>query len=296
MGIRHLKIFQTVCEEGSVTKAAQKLYMTQPAVSHAIKELELEKGFPLFDRISGKLYLTEAGATLLEKATVVLELYGEIESMAANSLHCSHIRVGSCITIACYWLPLIIRQFYEQPQHREIQITTQVAAADGVINMLKTNQIDLALLEGPYLLERCHLHPFSSYRIIAVCSPLHPFATGASIPLDRLLEEPLLLREKGSAIRDPFDSLILLRKQTVSPLVTSVNSQALLQMAKANIGVALLADRVALPEIEAGNLCRVNVPELNITNDVSIAFHERKHLSASLEKLIGFIRAAGSSL
>jgi molybdate transport repressor ModE-like protein len=149
MGIRHLKIFKTVCEEGSVTKAAQKLYMTQPAVSHAIKELETEKGFPLFDRISGRLHLTGGGKAMLEKTIALLGLYGEIESISPGSRHDSLIRIGSCITAACYWLPAILQGFRSAPTHKNIRIAAQVAAADGVIGMLKANSIDIALLEGP---------------------------------------------------------------------------------------------------------------------------------------------------
>ena len=292
MGIRHLKIFKTVCEEGSVTKAAQKLFMTQPAVSHAIKELETEKGFPLFDRISGRLYLTDVGAVLLQKAVAVLELFEEVEQMDAASPGAGTIRIGSCITVAGYWLPQIMKDFSALPNHHSIGMTVQVAAAEGVIEMLKANKIDIALLEGPYLLEHHAIIPFSSYRVIAVCSPIHPFAGGGSISIAELLAEPLLLREKGSAIRDPFDSWLLLQGKTVPPAVTSVNSQVLLQMAKENLGIAILADKVVQHEIEAGNLRRVNILEMNITNDISIAYHKNKYISDPLKGLIDFIQAS----
>ncbi len=289
MGIRSLKIFKAVCDEGSVTAAAKRLYMTQPAVSQAIKELENEKGFPLFDRISRRLYITDAGRQLLEKTEQLLTIYDEIETINEGSFFESSLRLGSCITAACYWLPRILPLFHRQCPKTKLDV--QVAAADGVISLLKANRIDMALLEGPYILERCVQMPFSTYNIIAVCSPAHPFADGRTVSLDELLSQPLLLREQGSAIRDPFDSFLLLRGRVAEPMVTSVNSQALIELAKSNAGIALLADKVAEQALLSGSVCRVNMPELSITNSTSIAYHEGKYIPQSISELIYIIRS-----
>ncbi|MCR1950305.1 LysR family transcriptional regulator [Clostridium sp. DSM 100503] len=79
MKIRHLRIFKAVCEEESVTKASEKLFMTQPAVSHAISELEDYLGVSLFDRISRKVYLNETGKLFLTKVTKLLDLYDDLD-------------------------------------------------------------------------------------------------------------------------------------------------------------------------------------------------------------------------
>ncbi len=288
--IRNLKIFKTVCDEGSVTRAAKRLYMTQPAVSQSIKELESEKGFPLFDRIARRLYLTDAGRQFLEKVEQVLKLYDEIESINEGSFFASSLSLGSCITAACYWLPRILAGFRQQCPNTKLEV--QVAAADGVISLLKANRIDIALLEGPYILERCVQVPFSFYDIIAVCAPAHPFADGREVSLDELLGQPLLLREQGSAVRDPFDSFLLLRGRVAAPMVTSVNSQALIELTKSNAGIALLADKVAQQAISSGELCRVNLPELAIRNTTSIAYHEGKYLPQPISDLIAMIENA----
>lgn len=80
MNLRQLEVFRAVCEQGGFTRAAQSLYMTQPAVSHVIAELEKEAGCPLFDRISRRIYLTEAGRIFLEKARQILELHEELSA------------------------------------------------------------------------------------------------------------------------------------------------------------------------------------------------------------------------
>ncbi len=79
MTIRHLTIFRMVCQTGGITKAAEQLYMTQPAVTHAIRELEQALGISLFDRYARKLFLTETGKQFLDKTEQLLSLYAELE-------------------------------------------------------------------------------------------------------------------------------------------------------------------------------------------------------------------------
>ena len=105
MTIRHLYIFKIVCEEGSFTRAARRLYMTQPAVSHAILELEAEIGSPLFDRLSRRIYLNASGNIMLSKVNRLLELYEELKSNALTAEQPLPLRIGSTITIGNFWLP-----------------------------------------------------------------------------------------------------------------------------------------------------------------------------------------------
>lgn len=98
MTIRRLYIFKTVCEEGSVTGAAKKLYMTQPAVSHVIHELEEELGTVLFDRISKKVFLNQTGKLLLKKTVRILELYEDLEKGVYDLENQAVLRVGASIT------------------------------------------------------------------------------------------------------------------------------------------------------------------------------------------------------
>ena len=110
MNLRQLEVFRAVCEQGGFTRAAQSLYMTQPAVSHVIAELEKEAGCPLFDRISRRIYLTEAGRIFLEKARQILELHEELSAGFPALTGQAPLRIGSGITIANFHLPTILRR------------------------------------------------------------------------------------------------------------------------------------------------------------------------------------------
>ena len=100
MNVRQLEIFCTLCREGSVTKTAKALYMTQPAVTHVINALEEEAGCPLFDRISRRLYLNASGRRFQEKAEQILELFGELSVNFAESEEQTPIHLRANITIA----------------------------------------------------------------------------------------------------------------------------------------------------------------------------------------------------
>ncbi len=100
MTIRHLKIFVTVCEEGGITQAGHKLFMAQPTVSAAISELEKQYGTKLFDRISRKLYLTDAGQKLLPYARHITSMFDEMENLAHDLEDSGTLKIGTSITIA----------------------------------------------------------------------------------------------------------------------------------------------------------------------------------------------------
>ena len=233
MNLRQLEVFRAVCEQGGFTRAAQSLYMTQPAVSHVIAELEKEAGCPLFDRISRRIYLTEAGRIFLEKARQILELHEELSAGFPALTGQAPLRIGSGITIANFHLPTILRRCRRLDGFPSVRVT--VDQAGRIEEALLNSELDVALIEGvvrhPHLIRQ----PFSSYDMAAFCAPSHPLATRSPLSLDDLLTAELLLREPGSAIRDAFDSALLLRDRCAEPAWTSVNSPALAEIGRAHV-------------------------------------------------------------
>lgn len=122
MTLRHLRIFVAVCEEGSVTLAAEKLYLSQPAVSLAIHELEEHYGVRLFDRISRKLYLTSAGNRFLEYAVHISSLFDEMERDIQNWDTLGALRIGSSITIGAALIPKAVALYSQQYPDVEIKM------------------------------------------------------------------------------------------------------------------------------------------------------------------------------
>jgi DNA-binding transcriptional LysR family regulator len=288
MKIRHLRIFKTVCEEESITKAAEKLFMTQPAVSSAISELEGHLGVYLFDRISRRIYLNETGKLFLTKAIKLLDLYDDLEQNIIELEDNATIKIGSSITIANFILPKAIVEF--EKVYKKTPTKVIVGNARNIEEMLYNNEIDLGLIEGVIYNEELTKIPFSSYKLAIICSPRHTLALEESIDINQLIQERLLLREKGSAIRDVFDSALLVHNLKANPEWVSINSQALIQAVKQNLGISVLPKILIEREIETGEICEINVNDFELVNINHIVFHKDKVQTNSLKTLIEIIK------
>ncbi len=289
MNLRQLEVFRAVCEQGGFTRAAQSLYMTQPAVSHVIAELEKEAGCPLFDRISRRIYLTEAGRIFLEKARQILELHEELSAGFPALTGQAPLRIGSGITIANFHLPTILRRCRRLDGFPSVRVT--VDQADRIEEALLNSELDVALIEGvvrhPHLIRQ----PFSSYDMAAFCAPSHPLATRSPLSLDDLLTAELLLREPGSAIRDAFDSALLLRDRCAEPAWTSVNSPALAAAAREGLGVAVLPACLTEADVAAGRLVRLEVEGLTLRNQNQLVVHRDKTITPPLRLFMEAVTA-----
>ncbi|MBS7009905.1 LysR family transcriptional regulator [Anaerostipes sp.] len=284
MTIRRLYVFKTVCDEGSITKAAEKLYMTQPAVSHVIHELEKELGTVLFDRISKKVFLNQTGKLFLKKSVRILELYEDLENGIYDLEKQAVLRVGASITISNFWLPRAMKQFKEK--YPDTPVNVQVCKASDVLSMLQNNEIDLALIEGAVSEKMADSIAFSSFRLFVFCSPNHPWADMEEVELARLLEQPLLLREKGSATRDVLDSVLLLHDLKAEPFWTSVNSQVLIQAAKEGLGITVLPERLAEHEVVKGTLKKIGIKDIELKNDNHIVVYKDKYRTEPMKDFI----------
>ena len=287
MNIRQMQIFRALCEELNFTKTAARLNMTQPAVSHVVAELERETGTPLFDRIGRRVYLTAAGKLLLEKITRLLELYDDISAGFAGETGLQPLKVGSCLTIANFWLPEIAGKFARACPDTPLEITVDIVSR--IAAMLAANKIDIALYEGAVPDARFRAREFSSYRIGWLAAPDHPLAKQKQIPLSEALRHPLLLREKGSAVRSTFDSALLLHGLKAEARWTSVNSQALVRGALGSAGICVIPEIIAANELAAGRLVRLDIAAEPMVNKNFIVYHPDKYLSPQASKLIEIV-------
>ena len=146
MDIRRFRIFQAVAQEKSFTKAAQKLYMTQPAVSKAIHELEEELQLPLFERFPKKTIMTPVGEQFLQQVQQLLQLYDSMKQDAALLQEASILQIGSSIMIANELLCPLMKQL--QQAYPKLQIRVTVASTSAILEQLQQHAIDIAFLEG----------------------------------------------------------------------------------------------------------------------------------------------------
>jgi DNA-binding transcriptional LysR family regulator len=287
MKIRQLRIFKTVCEEGSITKAAEKLYITQPAVSQTISDLERSLNIRLFDRNTGKIFLNETGKLLLAKSQKLLELYDELVENSRFLEENATLRIGSSITIANFILPQSLLEF--EIICNQTPIKVNIDNAKNIENMVINNEIDLGLIEGVIYHEDLIKIPISSFKLAVLCAKDHRLVNERFIEIETLVNERFLLREVGSAIRDVFDSALLLHDIKISPIWTSVNSQALIQAVKKGLGITVLPRILVEEEIKNKEIVELKINRFELINVNHVVFDKNKHRNSSFEKFIEVI-------
>ena len=278
MTIRHLEIFVQVYREKSITRAAEKLYMTQPAVSVAIRELEKQYDVALFERLGRRLYVTGAGEALYARAVQMLEEFRGLEQGLERK---TALRVGSSVTLGNFLLPRVAAEW--QMRHPESPLQVTVANGERLQQMLRDNLLDVAVIEGVVNGAELETRPFRQDRLVLVLPQEHPLAVLEHITLAQVLEYPLLVREEGSAGRRCLEQVLARRGLRAERRWESIDTQALLQAVAQGLGVAFLPRELAegVPGVVIRTLadedfCRENV----------LVWHRHKRLSAELLELM----------
>ncbi|MBC5627731.1 LysR family transcriptional regulator [Clostridium sp. NSJ-6] len=279
MTLRHIKIFVAVCETGSATAAGEKLFIAQPSISLAISELEDYYGVKLFDRLSKRLYITEAGKHFLEYASHIVKIFEEMETEIRNFDTQGIIRIGASITIGNYLLPKYVEKF--KRLHPNMEVQAIIANSDTIEENLMKNNIDLALIEGiihsPYLKS---IH-FKEDELVLICGLSHPLAVRDEIELEDIKNEDLLLREKGSAGREICDGLFATNGIEINILWESTSTQAIVRAVISGLGLSILPYLLVKDSIERGEVKVIKIKDVSLKRSFSIIYHKNKFLTNS---------------
>ena len=287
MKIKQLYTFKTVCEEESITKAAERLSTTQPAISRTISELEESLGTQLFDRTARKIVLNEAGQLFLSKVIPLLELYEDLQrGFQADEVR-YELKIGATPSVAATVLFPILEKF--RPSHEKIQIRVFVDSESELEKQLIHRKIDMALTEGMTDDEHFVKVPVSSQPLAILCSPAFPAASAGELSVPELARQPLLLKEPGSMIRRIVDSAFLFYDLTALPAWTSTSSAILLKAAREGMGVAILPRALAEADLEAGTLTELTVPDCNLDCTTHVTFLQDKYQTSAFQAFMNVI-------
>jgi DNA-binding transcriptional LysR family regulator len=267
MKLHLLRIFTAVADQMSFSKAAERLYISQPAVSKAVSELESQVGQPLFERGSGKLRLTEAGALLAERGRAVLaiERTAEEDLRALRGLQQGILRIGASTTIATYLLPPTIAAFLRTYPGVDLRLTIQNTLS--IMKLLLDYQLDVALVEGPVADERISSEAWQLDELVVIAAPAHPLVARAGltgIPIDLLVEEVFLVREPGSGTREVGEDALLQHGIRLAHTVELGSTEAIKQAVAAGLGLAIISKAAIVDQLALGTLAVLAVQGLTI--------------------------------
>jgi len=295
MTLRHIRIFEAVCDCGcNTTKAAEVLHMTQPAVSLAVSELESYYGVKLFDRISRRLYLNDAGMRFLEYAKSITLTFDDMEKTIRDWNCRGVIRVGASISIGSMLMPGYVRSF--RRSHPDITVKVTIQRSDRLEAALCENELDFALIEGivhqPYLF--CEDYMEDSLAVIV--SP-DTCPNGTVLPIEEFLSMPFLLREHGSGTREIFEAALEANSIPLpDPLWESLSTAALMNAAEAGIGAAVVPRRMAAERIRNGTVSEIRAECIDFRRKYKIVYHRDKKLSPAASEFLDLCRRCGREM
>lgn len=279
MNLRHLAVFHAVAQMGSVSAAAAKLTVSQPAVSRELSELEARLGVALFDRLPRGMRLTEAGDLLYEYARRIFALEQSAQSALGEfaSTRSGRLAVGASSTLGMYVLPEKVAEFHRR--FPGIELTLEVGNTRDIEELLLEHKLVLGFIEGPAATEQCELHPLMRDEIVAVAPPGHPLAGKSGIAADEIAGQPTVLRETGSGTRTIVEQALGIRGLRPTPALSLGSTEAVKRAVLAGAGIAWVSRLCISDELESGKLVTLDVPSMRIHRPLSAIWLKDKRLS-----------------
>ncbi len=284
MTIRHLKVFICVCKHGNMTKAAEELFIAQPAVSNTIAEIEKNYNIKLFERISKRLFLTDEGKSLLIKAQEAVSAFDEFEELALNSSKKPLLKIGSSLTIGKQKLPWLLRKLKEN--FSEIDFQVSINQTSVIESKILSGALDFAFIQGKPADPNIKSRLVDCNTLIAVCGKKYDMPD--TVTLKELCKYDLLLREDESVSREFLDNIFALENIVVNPVMESISNQALISAAVQNLGVTVLHEGMLTRQLQNGGLRKITVTDYEFTRNSYLIYHKDKSFGTVKKEIFDY--------
>jgi DNA-binding transcriptional LysR family regulator len=268
-----LKVFRTVAAEASFRRAAERLHLSQPAVSQQIHALEEELGTMLFDRRNGRVRLTEAGAVLLayaqKGARLAEEALAALESSRGESV--GELRLGASMTVTQYILPRLLGPFLRK--HPGISVSIRSANTERIVEALASGEISLAMIEGPASSREVYRQRILEDRMVLIVGRRLAWPKTGPVQACDLREVPLLLRERGSGSRRVVELALRragLRHRDLNIVMELDSIGAIVSAVEEGLGAAFVSEWSIRKEVRLGTVRVIAVADLEIRRDITL--------------------------
>ena len=266
-----LVVFRTVAEQQSFRKAAEELYLTQPAVSLQIKALEEDLGVQLFDRSGPNAGLTTAGTVLLKHTRRVQQIMtkAEQEIAALTGEHAGQLTLGASTTIAQYVLPRLLGEF--RAENPRVLPTLLSGNTEHIVNAVREKKIALGFIEGPPRTRDVRTEPFLRDEILLIAPAAHEWTERGSITCADLVSAPLLMRERGSGTRRITEMALErqgIKRRALQIVMELDSTEAIKSAVEAGLGVGVVSRWAIAKDLRLGHSFKiVEIKGLRIHRD-----------------------------
>ncbi len=276
--LRQMRVFEAVARHLSYTRAAEELYLTQPAVSMQIKQLEENVGLPLFEQIGKRLFLTDAGQEMLGCSRAIARQLKETEEVIEDMKGVRQGRLQVAVaSTAGYFASRLLSAFSRE--HDGITISLDITNRETLLRQVMDNETDLAIMGKPPAEMDLEAESFMDNPLVVVAAPDHPLADKKRIPLKRLQDEVFVTRERGSGTRSAMERFFREREIPIQTGMEMSSNEAIKQSVMAGMGLGLVSAHTLELELEAGRLVVLNVTGFPIMRHWYLVHRKGKRLS-----------------
>jgi DNA-binding transcriptional LysR family regulator len=286
---RQLEVFVQVALHGSVRAAAEQLYLTQPAASMALAQMERQLGAPVFARERGRLWLNTRGRELLPLARELLERHAEFARAggAGGGALSGELRVGASNTVGNYRVDELLGTFVRA--HRDVAIRLRVANTQAIAKGVLEHELDVGCVEGPVSNPALEARPWRDDALLVCTPPQHPLAHKRRLRPADFAGARWVLREPGSATRATSER-VLAQLPAGETVLELDQIEAIKQAVVAGLGIACLPAVAVTDALAAGRLRALKTPFLDLQRKLSVLLRRQTYRGALLE---AFLRDVG---
>jgi DNA-binding transcriptional LysR family regulator len=286
MNLNQLKIFYMAAKRGNLSKAAEDLFITQPAVTKGIQRLQDHYDLRLMDHFGKKMVLTHAGEVLFKIAEKIFELekHAEESIREFKQRKKGRIRIQASESFGAYYLPSIMNPFSKA--HPLINISVNILPSEHVVNNVANLECDIGFVSYPIAHEKVFIRVILEDQLVFILPPDHPICRQKRLRPKDLEGNPMIVHEKKSTPHQVFHEFMEKNNIAVTSSLELSSNRAIKLAVESGLGIALISRKVAEEEIQTGKLAAIPLPDLSIKRKFYLVHHQEKFISDTLR---GFI-------
>ena len=286
--LRQLQVFESVARHLSYTRAAEQLYLSQPAVSMQIRQLEASIGLPLFEQLGKKIFLTEAGTELYGYSRNIAQQLSEMEGVFSELKGLGKGKlILSVVNTANYFTPRLLASFCKR--HPNLEVMLQVANRAAVLEHLAQNSTDLAIMgKPPEDMDVC-AEAFMENPLVVIAAPDHPLAKLEHVKLELLALQCFLSREAGSGTRSAMERMFAAHQIKPRIAMEMQTNEAVKQAVQAGMGLGILSLHCIELELETGRLVVLKAEHFPLLRNWYVVHRNSKRLCCAAEAFRSFL-------
>jgi DNA-binding transcriptional LysR family regulator len=292
---KQIQTFMEVARQRSVSKAAERLFVTQPAVSMQLRQLEEAFGLALVEPMGRNIKLTHAGEIFLTHATTAMGQFRDLEAEMAQLVGLKQGRFDlAVVSTAKYFIPMLLVRFNKL--FPGIEVNLKIDNRENVLGLLGRFEVDLVVMgRAPSHLD-CDAKPFATNPLAIVAAPDHPLARRKHLDFSVLGDYRFVVREEGSGTRAAMQRLFEANQTPMQVVMAMPSNETIKQAVMAGMGLSFLSMRTVRHELASGHLALLDVQGLPQINHWYVTHLSSKKLSPAAKAFEDFLLEQGGAL